>query len=209
MDRELTRQRIASYTFFSYIFFTLPNADFIAKIMALPAAGGDSDEGSVLLQKYVRESQGKEVEALMTELGIDRTQLLRGLTKHGARPPYESLYIQAIPQDIIGALNKAYAQKGYSVVRDVRESSEYIGVEINFMQLLCEQELTALERDEQTAAEEAQQKQIEFFTKHLGRWAVAAAEEMLKFAKTDFYRAIALLLRDFMQDEADYLCAEE
>lgn len=206
MKRELLIQRIESYKLFSYLFFTLPDAKFVDRILALNMGDvGSEDEGSLLLQQYIAVSQRKDKDALITELGVDRTQLLRGLTQAGPRPPYESLYIKAAPQDTIGNLNVTYAQSGYGVAKDVNESSEYIGVEINFMQLLCEQELAALDAGAADDIAVAQTKQKDFFGRHLGLWAVSFAEEMLKFARTDFYRASAMLLRDFMQDEETYL----
>lgn len=210
MERELLVQRIESYKFFSYLFLTLPDAEFVDKILALNMGDVDSqDEGSSLLQQYILASQEKDKAALITELGVDRTQLLRGLTQEGPRPPYESLYIKAAPQDTIGNLNVTYVQSGYGVSKDVNESSEYIGVEINFMQILCEQELAALNVGAAEDIAAAQTKQMDFFGRHLGLWAVGFAEEMVKFARTDFYRASAMLLRDFILDEEAYLKGAE
>ena len=202
MDKNLLVQRIESYRFFSYMFFTLPNTDFVNKMLTLYRDDEQLDEGSSLLKQYVMQNKDADREKLALDLAVDKTRLFHGLTQQGPRPPFESLYLSLLPQEAIGSLNRAYAAEGLSLDTDCNEPSDYIGVEIIFLQYLCEQELEAIEDDdfEQSAAWFA--KQAEFFNTHLGLWATELAEEILKFAQTDFYRAIALMLRDFVTEEA-------
>ncbi len=40
-------------------------------------------------------------EDLLTEISVDRTYLLRGLSQNGPRPPYESVYVGEAAQDEI------------------------------------------------------------------------------------------------------------
>ena len=207
MDRDLLAQRINDYTFFSYLFFKLPDAGFVSDLLALDIGDDEDDEGSVLLKRFISQNQDREYEALASELGVDRTRLLRGLTHEGPRPPFESLFLDVPPQVTLGALNVIYASVGFEQDAEKRESKEYIGTEINFMLLLCKQELSALDSDDPEEALVWQQKQAEFFGRHLGLWGVAVAEELQRHARTDFYQAVALMLRDFINSEIAYFSA--
>lgn len=206
MDRDLLQQRIESYKFFSYFFFATPDADLVEKVLAFNLTGEQIDEGSALLMKFIAQCKEGEKEQIVQDLKVDRTRLFHGLSEHGARPPYESLYLKLTPNKVIGDLNRVYAAEGMTVDSSFHQSSDYIGVEINFLQFLCEKELGALDDNDLEQRVLWSKKQAEFFNNHLGLWAGGLTEEMLKFAQTDFYRAIALMLRDFMSGEAENFC---
>lgn len=206
-NRQLDRatERLASYNLFSYFFLALPDEEFVRKIMSLEFEQREDQKGQrgiELIRQYILNSRLKILAAVLQELSIDRTRLLRGLTEDGPRPPYESLYLELPPADVISSLNTFYAKVDCGVSNDTHESSEQIGIELNFMRELCARELTALQEDSsRVEISVISQLQQDFLGRHLGRWAGLFAEEMLKYAQTDFYRGVGSLLKDFISEE--------
>lgn len=202
---ERTKERLASYNLFSYLFLALPNEEFVQKIFNVQLdkiVNDQSQRGIRLILEYITNSRIKTLAAVLQELAIDRTQLLRGLTQDGPRPPYESLYRRKSPQETISSLNTFYARENYGVSQDIHESSEYIGVELSFMRELCAKELTALqEKESEQEIDTINRLQQDFLDQHLGKWAGLFGEEMIEYAKTDFYRGVGFLLKDFMAEE--------
>ena len=190
--------RSDSYNFFASLLLTLPDKDFVRKIrgLALP------DDGvPALLKKYIEETKNLSDEEVLQEIAVDRTYLLRGLTENGPRPPYESLYLRVSPSETIGGVNVFYANNNYAVSPDIHEPGDYIGVELSFMKELCL--LEASSDGELKSGYLSRQK--EFYEKHLGRWIKDWAREIITYAKTDFYRAIGHMLKDFIAEEEQVL----
>lgn len=206
-NRQLDRvqERLASYNLFSYFFLALPDEEFVRNILGLQLEQlieVESQQGIKLIRKYITGCRVKSSEAVLQELAIDRTHLLRGIAVDGPRPPYESLYLKESPQDTMGSLNTFYYQENYTVSQEIHESSEYLGIELSFMKELCSKELFALqENNSEEKLEDIRRLQQDFLARHLGRWAGLFAKEMIKTAKTDFYRGLGYLLQDFIAEE--------
>lgn len=199
------QERLASYNLFSYLFLTLPDEEFVRSIFDIQLGQLieiEGQQGIKLIKGYITSCQFKSTDAVLQELAIDRTHLLRGITKDGPLPPYESLYLRESPQDTIGSLNIFYYQENFTVSNDIHESSEYLGIELSFMKELCSKELSALqESHSEGKLEYIKYLQQDFLTHHLGRWAGLFAEEMIKSARTDFFRGLGYLLQDFIAEE--------
>ena len=73
------------------------------------------------------------------------------------------------------------------------------------MKELCSLELEAAQNGDTAEAEKHRNMQKLFFKEHLGRWGGALGREMIKMAKTDFYRAVGYVLEDFIDEEKEAL----
>jgi len=200
-DVTITRHRLESYSFLSSIFLTLPDEALVTNLMKFPVEQPQQSPGMQLIGGYIKRHHMNTLDSVLLELATDRVKLFRGITKTGPRQPYESMYLNQPPQDIIGGLNQFYAKINYSVSKDLKESSEQIGVEFSFLQALCEKELEALSDGLLDQVEKYRGLQQSFLKQHLGRWAGLFAEEMERYAQTDFYRGIALLIQELIQEE--------
>jgi putative dimethyl sulfoxide reductase chaperone len=202
---ELTQLalRISQYDIFASFFLQLPDADLVQKVREFDKIEAENlDEGTVLMRKYAASCKDKNDESLLQELAVDRTWLVRGTSQQGPRPPHESIYTEVEIVDCLSALNRAYHKAGVEMSPYSHERLDYLGVELAFISELCRKEAVALEKDEKSAAEWHTAGR-EFFEQHAGNFAFQFAEEMLKFARTDFYRGFAMLLRDFMHDDQE------
>lgn len=198
--------RLENYNFFSYMFLTLPNHAFVNKILGLNFEQISSNETGVeYIKRYAKSCAVRMLSEVLKDLLIDRTRLLRAVSEDGCPPPYESLYVKRPPQDVIGELTLLYNQARYCLIDDVHESREYIGVELNFMGMLCLKQLEALESNDICTAKDMELLQVQFFTEHLNLWISDFAEEMYKASKTEFYKGIALMLKDWIKKELVYL----
>lgn len=211
--KSLLYSRLESYRFLSYIFLALPDKDFVTKILNIKLDKFESEEdieedvikGTELIKSYILANRIITLDTVLTELSVDRTQLLRGLSEEGPRPPYESVFLKKNPQDVLGELAEIYAKVNYGLYNEIQESPEQIGMELSFMAELCEKEKYALEVNDNLERKSSNNLQQEFLKNHLGRWALIYADEMKRFARTDFYRGIALLLKGFIISELNNL----
>lgn len=199
--------RLESYNFFSYIFLELPDAEFVDKILRTTFDQSFGDEAGVkYIENYIKSCAVKTPSLVLKELLIDRTQLLRAVSEKGCLPPYESLYMKRPPQDVIGELVQLYNRGNYCLADNVHESKEYIGVELNFMTMLCLKQLKALERNDLRMAKEMELLQAQFFNEHLRLWVPNFVGEMHKVSKTEFYKGIAIMLGDWVYKEIEFFC---
>jgi TorA maturation chaperone TorD len=197
MSLETLKEMEKGYNFFANLFLTLPNAQFIETLLNTEVES--SDEGALLLNRYVTASSDRDKEELLTEILVDRTQLLRALAVNGPRPPYESYYLRRAPQEIMGELNKLYEKAGMGVLDEVHEPADYIGVELAFMAKLYGLMIEVFGNDDKKY-EFISKMAEDFLDNHLSKWVVDFAEETIKFAKTDFYRGLAMLLKSFAKE---------
>ena len=186
---------IAVHSFLSSVFLTLPDEEFARSLLAQEweetASGGYN-----LIAAYARQADGSEIEEILLDLGRDRARLIRGANNEGMPGAYESLFSDFKANEALGSLNRFYADTGFELCEEVHDSPDSLGVEIAFAQTLMEKELAALESGDLDAADQWAEVREHFLSQHLGRWACDYADAMLKFARTDFYRGIACLIKE-------------
>jgi TorA maturation chaperone TorD len=141
--------------------------------------------------------------------------------------PFEDVYLGKIPGEkrpfgpLMGqqaiAVQKMYRQAGTQMDQTCKELPTHIGVELSFMNFLCEQEAAAISAKEEnglqvqgqtTVAASAgyRELQIKFLQEHLNVW-FPQLSQMIQFkAKSPFYRGLALITEAFLAaDNADLL----
>lgn len=194
--------RIGLYGFLGSVFLTLPDEDLLNSLKAMGESWGESDSrGCNEIAAYAASLKDRDTEEVLLELGRDRARLVRGANNQGFNAPYEALYLKGAEKKVatnnsIGSLNRFYADAGFKVSDEAKESADQIGMQFMFVQLLLQNQLEALRSENAEGAEQWQEVRRHFMSQHLGRWAHAYAEAMRSFAQTGFYKGIALLIME-------------
>lgn len=177
----------------------LTQASLSGTLAAALAEEGDSayDE----LKDFEEKHQGDSWPTVQQALCKDRTQLLRGVRESSPLAPYESLYIGTKPETSCLSVAQAFRAAGLEVSTAAKEPPEYIGCQTGFMLELCRRQATAEDAGEGDLADQVFAHQASFFQTHLGCWGEAFAKEMARRAETGFYRAMGLLLAEFLAEE--------
>ncbi len=79
------------------------------------------------------------------------------------------------------------------------ESPDYLGVEIDFMRLLCQGEEEAWLNNQPEKALKLLRASGDFLRDHLLKWAPSFFEKMVELAGLDFYRGLARLTSGFLK----------
>lgn len=212
-----TRSRI--YGFLAAVYNRLPDEQFAASLTGSDLAGfvaalaRDEDLpqgmrlGLGLIEEYIEESRGKEVEEVLTELAVDRTRLLRGVKPgYGPPPPYESVYLgpedAPVPRASV-AVRQIYAEAGVGLPEEVKDQPDFIGFELDFMRHLTANEAHAWAKGDGQRAIAALQQEEAFLQAHISQWIPRFCGVMAKEARLGFYQGIAEMTKGFVQDEAE------
>ena len=158
-----------------------------------------SSHQSTILQKPDDET--------VSELSVDRTRILRGTGHADMKPPYEGLYRRGAGfGDSVLGLKRFYRKAGLLPDETVSDSADYLFVELDFMKQLClrEQTLRREEKDEDTIAQTIALEE-EFLRLHLGDWVGEFCSAVEKYASTDFYRGLALILDAYIRTDKKWL----
>jgi TorA maturation chaperone TorD len=157
------------------------------------------ENGLRLVHPYLsKEDHAFEKDLL--NLSKDWTHLFRGVDKGGPLPPYESLYrtgkLQEKPaQDI----HRLFSKMGVHVPEEWHQPLDYIGVELDFMRLLCEKEREAWEKNGRDSVLEVVKIEESFLENHVGLWVFSFCEKMMEQAREDFYQGIAQLTKGLVE----------
>jgi TorA maturation chaperone TorD len=219
MSLDLAKARASFYAFLGLHFLELPDQSFAGVLRSEEfltvldelALGKDVRleiaEGASLMQAYLDDTKALDVAELAQRLGLDRTRLYRGASPHGGpTPPYEALWIREggecpVLQEIAGI----YARGGFALKADVHERLDYIGIQMNFMERLVTNEVSALEVEDREMIQTLKAQQRDFLWNHLGRWAPSFVLSALDHAQTDFYRGHLHMLKGFLEQEQETL----
>lgn len=213
----LATVRSRLYGFLGAVFNRLPDKQFatslasgelsnlLATIAEVEDLTADVREGLELIKQYIQQVKGKPVEELKTELAVDRTRLVRGLTPAlSPLPPYESEYVGGAEHIMAASMSVAreYAAAGVALPKEVSERPDFIGFELDFMRHLCEQEAQAWSEQDRPGALALMQKERAFLDAHLARWVPRFCDAMSDKAQLDFYRGIARMTKGVVLGDA-------
>ena len=136
-----------------------------------------------------------------------RTFLSAGIADGPAAYPIESVYTsrqKLIMQDAYEEMTKILAQHGVAPAhKDLYP--DHLGVEFEFMAVLIERTLKALDEDKTEAASALLDEQKAFLEKHLLGWTGKFFEDQRTVAGTDFYKALADFSEGWLQEDASWL----
>jgi len=152
--------------------------------------------------------KGRNDEEILKGISKDWTRLFRGVVRDGILPPYESLYRTGkLHKEPAQEVNRLFSKMGIQVPGEWHQPSDYIGVELDFMRLLCERERLVREKREMEALRQVLEIEESFLEEHLALWAPLFCEKMFQQAHEDYYRGIARLTTGLVAYDATYVRA--
>lgn len=133
---------------------------------------------------FREECRRDEAARVQERLAVDRTMLFRGTRKEdGPLPPYETFYRSGEQKEnTLAVLTAFYRECGMKIGSQVHERPDYAGVI-----LACLSEL--YRREESSKLGDL------FLKEHVQNWLPAFCDEMFAYAKTPFFRGIAVLMK--------------
>lgn len=180
--------------------------DFLSCLSETEELSEDMRTGVSLIDQFIQASEGKSIDELKTEVGVERTRLLRGVKPgYGPPPPYESVYSsqkRELDAYRVAAVLKVYAEAEVILPEDNRDQPDYIGIELDFMRHLCAKESEAWSSNNRGQALNYIGKERCFLEEHINQWIPQFCEVMTKDARLDLYRGIARITRGFVLDES-------
>lgn len=123
-------------------------------------------------------------------------------------PRWESVY-RSEERDLFDIhtlqVREAYARHGMEFVEKNKTPEDSIAIELEFMQLLCDRQLIALEKQDLRAERLLAEDQLKFIEQHLLAWVPEFVALSQQHALTPFYRGLAGVLLGFLQWERETL----
>jgi TorA maturation chaperone TorD len=119
-------------------------------------------------------------------------------TEYGGTDAFRAVHV-------LSSVSAFYHAHGVRVGSGVGERPDYIGVELEFMNLLASKQARAAAQGNLPRVRRSRQAQQRFFVEHLGAWAGEFCRALAAAARTPFHAALAHALARFVAVEARYL----
>jgi TorA maturation chaperone TorD len=98
-----------------------------------------------------------------------------------------------------------YRRAGAELHENYAELPDHAGIELAFMHYLCQREKDAWQKDQPEEAIMWMKFEEKFVRDHLARWFPDLCDEITKKTRSDFYRGIAQLIKEFVLKEENML----
>lgn len=129
-------------------------------------------------------------------------------------PPYESVYRKDRSELEVGTVlgpstldtKRRYREAGLEISNRFKDLPDHIAVELEFMHYLCSKELQAEDPEE---AEKFTRMQRAFLKLHLTSWIPAFTNNVTRSTTSSFYKKAAFVLKEFVDDEQEYLATAQ
>ncbi len=208
---EVLQDRCTNYAFLARMYREEVTADLLREMLAELQRDGAAeedditDDGQAMLERFIRELQGADLQAVATQLAAEYAGLFLNA---GRQPvyPYESVYTSPehlVMQKARDEVVQLYRQEGLDRSDAVREPEDHIAIELEFMAYLCRRSAEALEAGDRAACLAYLEKQRAFLTDHLLVWVPAFATDTEQAAESGLYRGVARLTADLVGSELE------
>jgi TorA maturation chaperone TorD len=202
--------RSAVYAFFSQALINGPSQQFLTALSAEP---GTEHLGDIFPDAAYREELARvrrdvrEGRLTLEAASLDFEALFR---VPGARylSPYESVYRSQsagsggrLCGPEAAAVERLYLKEGLGPNGEFSELPDHVGVELEFMAVLCRKALEAMRAGDAATARNYRHQQYCFFMEHPGTWVRLLAERLASQAQTSLYRFLGNFLNLFMELE--------
>jgi len=176
-----------------------------ATFPSLPEAP-ELDSAYRKLEDYLHDTQPDA----LTELAVDYAVLCRGVDPHKGADPYESVHRSSMGlmmQDEWEEVLRFYREVGLERSSSAIEPEDHLGIELECMARLCQRFLDSYEDGNEKSCSDSIAAQLHLLEAHLLKWVPQFCDEVLRIAKTDFYRAIAAITHEYLLMDVDILRA--
>jgi len=119
-------------------------------------------------------------------------------------PPYGSVYLEdkrRLMGDSTVDVQQHYFSLGLDLSPDFKEAPDHITAELEFMHVLVNQELEAIELSDGQVLLDNLRHQRNFLQKHIGAWIGAFTDKIVAHAQSDYYRHLAGIARMFIAED--------
>ncbi len=216
--RAQSQSRAAVYGFLAWLFLKLPDVDFVARLLAndvqdsLQLFSSDSESASRMIDGLngmrlsLVDGVPGTLEDMCLALAVEHTRFLRGVGRaYGPPPPYESLYRSSEAGEdnsFLLQLTEFYHHAQAAILSESAERVDYLGIELDLMRLLCDEESRATGRGDTIQAAHFSRLQQHFLHEHLLAWAPRYCESFISQTAAGFYRGVVQLVLGFLEAEA-------
>jgi len=190
------RARAGYYQLLAGAFVEEPGGAYLAALCAPQALAELAELGL----RFYADFTDVPLDLLQENLACEYATLF---TTAGGCPPVESSRLTGrFQQEPFHEVKAIYQRCGFELQPGKFSVFEdQLGVELSFVAALLENQATALEGGDTTAAGRQEKEIKRFWATHLGRWVRGYATLLERVTEHSFYREIARLLRDFAEEE--------
>jgi TorA maturation chaperone TorD len=178
-------------------------SEFEKELSAVASAfeNGEMREGLRLIANFISCFKNEPQEQILRRIAVDRTRLFRGISeKDSPPPPYESVYREErLCGESSTEVSRFYCKLGVTLSEASNESPDYLGIELDFMRLLCQSEEEAWSNNRADKALEHLERGTDFLKNHLLKWVDRFCDKMYEMADLDFYKGLAKLTSGFLK----------
>jgi TorA maturation chaperone TorD len=168
------------------------------------ASQADMQQGQIELAEWSGKHRDGISEDELKDVKVDYTRLFTGMRKLPV-VPWESVYFsdeRLVFQESTLKVRSWYRQFGLESVDLYKEPDDHIGLEISFVGHLAGSALLAIQNDNSNEANQKINAQRDFLSQHLILWGPMWSSLMIEYARTPFYRGVALLTRGMLLEMA-------
>lgn len=207
---ELISWRASMYGLLSRIFEKEADGDLLDQMsqMKMPRSSGDEKADAAF--RMLCDFLSSRWERTEEDLRIDYARTFFGSNTdgHGAAYPFESVHTSAdrlMMQDARDEVLALYRSEGLEKAETWKDNEDHIALELAFEKALCDKALTALESGDHETALRKLIVQYNFLQTHLLNWTPMFVHGIERFSRTDFYKATALLMSCFLEEDEAFL----
>lgn len=197
---SLMQDRMLAYSFLARAYHTAPDATFI---QALRAAGTDNNSSDEPLATFFRELSTSDDESIRIDLAADYNRLFLGMGPHPVAP-YESVYTSEeglLMQDARDEVVAAYQTEGLDAPEGFGLPEDHMALELDFMAQMSKRSVAAVESGDDGETKRTLAVQEAFLRDHLSRWSETFCNEIQTRACTSFFRGIALMTKEQIEND--------
>lgn len=150
----------------------------------------------------------RERENVSLDLAREYTRLFINAFPHVVAPPYGSVYMEKdglVFGKFTAEVLRFYHETGFTLKEDLHDLPDHIAHELEFMGILTSQEAQA----SGTEKVKLEETQMNFLSRFLLPWVPSFCQKVLEQSRSDFYRILAEMTREFIQIEKNYLGVPE
>lgn len=166
----------------------------------------ETQEGLELLQQWALNFAADPQEATL-DVKADYTRLFASAARLPVSP-WESVYYseeRQLFQESTLDVRAWYHRFGLEIINLRNEPDDHIGLELAFLAHLARSALQALEQEDRREMQNLLEAQRQFSRKHLLGWAPMWCDQMVEYARTSYYRGMALILRGALHQLVQFL----